>query len=387
MEARVFERSQLDSLLARQASPRLTISLPTHRFGKEALQGGATLDRLLDQAERQLASAGVGEPERGRLLRPLRDLCRDSEFWTRQDQGLLLLRCEDDTRCYRLPFGVEEQVVIGERFGLRVLLPLLTRQERFYVAAVSANQVRVVESTPEGARRVAITGLPPNMKEALGYDEYYSDIDRHMGGGPSGYGRQRSIVHGHGDQDEERGSTNVTSYFRQIANAMKKALPPHHPWVLAAIEDHIPLFREAAGSDERLVGKAIFGNPELLSDDELCERARPLVAEVSDRRRADALRRLERQAGTPKAATELSTLLAAAHQGRVEYLFVTQPARYWGSFEPDTGRLEVHGEREPGDEELVDAAVFHTLRTGGEAWQVAGDELPVKGEVAALLRY
>jgi hypothetical protein len=284
-----------------------------------------------------------------------------------------------------LPYPVEEQVVIADRFAVRPLVPLLAREERYYVIAVSAKQVRVVEASPGGVRRVAVPGLPADMSEALGYDEYYSDLDRHVGG-PAGLGRQRSIVHGHGDQDEERARTNLAAYFRSIAQALQKSLPARAPWVLAAIESHFPVFREAAG-DDRLVSGGITGNPELWSDVELCERASALVAGVSERHRDDALRRLERQAGTPKVATELSTLLAAAHQGRVEYLFVEPTARHWGTFEPQSGRLEVHADRRPGDTELVDAALYHTLRAGGEVWEVEPGLLPVPAEAAALLRY
>jgi hypothetical protein len=387
MKARAFERNELGRLLdVEPGRVHLTITLPTHRFGREALQGGATLDRLLDEAERRLLASGREASQTAALLAPLRELCRDDEFWARQDEGLLLLRSGDETLCYRLPHRVDESVVVGERFALRALLPLLGAEERYFVVALSAKETRVVEATPGGSRRVPIPGLPPSLEEALGYDQYYSEIDRHVGG-PAALGRKRSIVHGHGDQDEERESVNLAAYFRQIAQAMKKALPPRVPWVLAAVERHLPIFREAAGEDDRLLGLGIPGNPELLGDQELCERARPLVAEASERRRAEALRRLERQAGTPKVATELSTLLAAAHHGRVELLFLEPNVRHWGSFEPRTGRLEVHREPRPGDDELIESALFHTLRAGGEAWEVPGGALPVRSDTAALLRY
>ncbi|HVS13489.1 MAG TPA: hypothetical protein VMV46_06180 [Thermoanaerobaculia bacterium] len=126
----------------------------------------------------------------------------------------------------------------------------------------------------------------------------------------------------------------------------------------------------------------------LLSDAELVDRARPITREIAARERAKAIRRLELKAGTPEWTAELSGLVIAAREGRVDSLFLGPGApELWGVFDPATNGLEVREQPEPGDEDLIESAVFHTLRTGGRVWPVSPGELPVDGEAVALLRY
>jgi len=131
----------------------------------------------------------------------------------------------------------------------------------------------------------------------------------------------------------------------------------------------------------------VVGNPEPSSDEELVARARPLLqpADAGERRRA--LDRFERQAGTGRTTNELQTIVAAAHEGRVDALFVGDAPHPFGTFQPDLGRMEVHPASEAGDEDLVDAAIFHTLRTGGHVFAMEDTSLPLGGGLAALLRY
>jgi len=386
VKPQTFAHSELAPLLREGAGPHLTITLPTHPFGKEALEVARTLSRLLDQAVEQLIVAGVDESERNRLLEPLTELAEDRTFWSVQGRGLVLFATPDSWHAYALSYPVEERVVLADRFFIRHLCPLLTRTEHFFVLALSINQVRLLEVTSRGTEHVKLAALPSSMDEALGYEQFYSDIGIHVGG-PSSLGRRRGVVHGHGDADEERFKKDLVSYFRRVVDVLRASLPEKTPWVLATVESYGPLFREAAGDDDRLVAEVIAGNPDLVSDDELGARGQAIVdaREVSSRKRA--LARLERGASSPKTVDELSAVVAAAHGGRVDSLFVASAAEHWGTWEGDRSRLEIHDQPEPGDEELIDAAVFHTLRAGGQVFQVSPRELPRAAEVTALLRY
>jgi hypothetical protein len=74
-------------------------------------------------------------------------------------------------------------------------------------------------------------------------------------------------------------------------------------------------------------------------------------------------------------------------RGRVDALFVGDAPHPFGTFQPDLGRMEVHPASEAGDEDLVDAVIFHTLRTGGHVFAMEDTSLPLGGGLAALLRY
>jgi hypothetical protein len=377
----------LSDLLEVSEAPHLTVSMPTGGLGKESAQSRVRFERLLAEARERLAEVGVDTRSASELMSPLLGLVDDPRFWSDQDAGLLILLRPGFLRTVKLPAAPDELVVLGERFMVRPLVPLLGSVRRFYVVALSINQVRVVECGQNGARAIEVPNLPKDMAAALGSLQFYSEVTTHAGG-PRSMGHAGSIVHGHGDSDQERFDTDLLAYFRRVVEVLDTALPPGAPWVLAAVEHYFPLFSEATRGDDRLVAEGIPGNPELINERELGERARPLLGEREQEPRLRALRRLERESGSARAAFELSSIVAAADSGRVWSLFVSPDApRHWGTYEPDTGRLEIHQDRQPGDVDVIDFAVFHTLRNGGEVFEAQGPELAGGDQVAALLRY
>lgn len=382
----VSEELNFGLLLDQEPSPHLTVTMPTHRFGKETRDDRRRFERLLNTAELRLEEASIPSIERAELLKPLHELGWESSFWDHQDEGLVALTRPGMTLPVAVPYSLDEEILLADRFAVRPLLPILFRPARFYVLALSSKTVRLVSVSQEGISRLQLPDLPQSMKEALGYDQFYSGTSVHSGG-PAAQGQKAGIVHGHGDDDEERGKQNLLAFFRRVAEPMRKGLPSEVPWVLACIGSHVPLFQEAARDDPRLQPYAIRGNPDDLADEELVDRARPLLQDYEDGAKRRALERAHRLAGNSKLTGELTTVVGAARHGRVDSLFVTTDERLWGTFEPDTGTLEIHDPRQPGDEELVDASLFYTLKNGGEVFQARADELPLTSSMVAVLRF
>ena len=79
--------------------------------------------------------------------------------------------------------------------------------------------------------------------------------------------------------------------------------------------------------------------------------------------------------------------MIAAHHGRVESLFVSLGARVWGSFDEEGDEVEVHAERQPGDEDLLDRAALETILNAGTVYAVKPEQMPAEGVIAAVLRY
>jgi len=155
--------------------------------------------------------------------------------------------------------------------------------------------------------------------------------------------------------------------------------------VLATVEAHAPLFR-TVNRHPILLEEAIAGNPETLTEPELHARAWAIVEPWLLRDRDEALDRYTKAAGAGRAASALDEVVRAAHQGRVEVLFVREDAETWGTYDPATGRAEVHAERGPQDEDLADAAAVATLVQGGKVYTLPPGSGPAS-ELAAVLRY
>jgi hypothetical protein len=157
------------------------------------------------------------------------------------------------------------------------------------------------------------------------------------------------------------------------------------PLVLAGVESHFPIYREASRYGH-LLPEGIAGNPELLSTAELHERGWSLVEPVFRRAQEAALAQYRQFAGTGNTSSQLAEILVAAGEGRVGTLFVARDAHRWGTPPTDGQALSLHDEREPGDTDLLDVAAAETLRRHGIVHVLGRERMPDGLEAAALLR-
>jgi hypothetical protein len=83
-----------------------------------------------------------------------------------------------------------------------------------------------------------------------------------------------------------------------------------------------------------------------------------------------------RLAGTGRTSAEVGEVVPAACAGRVETVLVALGRDVWGRFDPDSGRVELHKAKEPGDDELTNLAVVSALRHGRAVHTLPPDEMP-----------
>lgn len=376
----------LQELLVVHHPACVSMFLPTHRFGPEAAADAAQGKRLLADAEAALAAAGTPREEAEALLAPVRELVEDPAFWTSQGDGLALFAAPGSCFAIRLDAPVTPGVEVGTRFHLAPLVAALPAVERFYVLALTLERPRLLEVTAEGVRRLEPAAMPAGI-EALGYDQYYAEVQVHSAG-PAGAARQPPIVHGHGDDDEERAKKDVLSYFRQVAAALDE-LPDDAPVVLASVAEHEALFRQAGGDGvaDRLAPVSLPGSPERVPEHELAARARALLAETGAAERERALLRFRELGDRERLARDPERVVAAAAEGRVDTLFLVPGTRRWGTFDDSTHEVRLHAVREPGDDDLADLAVARTLAQGGAVVSTPLSSAPDGAPLAAILRY
>ena len=365
--------------------PCVSLYLPTPG-GRETGQGRIALDRLLSHTEADLRSRGIDAEVLGEMLAPARALLIDS--WRQGDSAALaLFAAPGFFRLLRGVFRVTEAWTVGPRFRLRPLLPLLAAPERWYVLALSRNAVRLVEATPAEVRRLPLGQLEAGFEAAMGYDEYHSALQVHAAGTHAGGTRRPSgVVHGHGDRDEEKLEEDLRHWLGRVAERVRERARDHAaPRVLATTGEQAALYR-AASRDPLLLPEIVAGNPDRTGDAELAERARVLVDAFLERRRHVGLDRWRELLGSPRASGDLATVLRLAAQGRVQALFLPPLAEVWGTWDPAAGRLELHAQRRPGNEELLERAAHDALAHGGEVHEL-GDPAALGGApIAALLQ-
>ena len=383
--ADLLKLEHVRELAGYEGGPCVSVFLPAHRVTPDSGQDPIRLRNLLDEAEKQLAAAGWRAAVVREVLGPGRDLLGPGRFWSYQSDGLAVFLAPGWSRVFRLPEEFGELVVVADRFHVKPLLPLLAAGHRFYVLALSQNQVRLLEGTPHDVQEVELADVPQSLRDALRYDDLEKELGLHVAGrgGPGA----RAVFHGHGAGGEVDKAL-LERFLRQVDDGLREVLKTETaPLVLAGVDYEQAMFRQLSRYPH-VMGEGIGGNPEQLRPAELHERARAIVEPVFARARQQAAQRyLEATGRGQGAVSAVPEVVRAAVQGQVDTLFVAVGEQRWGTAGPQALQVTVQDQRQPGDEDLLDRAAVHTLLTAGTVFAVPPQQVPGPGPAAALLRY
>ena len=134
--------------------------MPTHSTGKEVRQDPIRLKNLLADARSKLLAAGLSEGDADTTLGPVTALLEDRDFWQHQGSGLALFIDENQTSEYRVPLALEERVVVGRRFHVTPLLPVLAADGHFSVLTITAEKATLFDASRYELAEDRAAGLP-----------------------------------------------------------------------------------------------------------------------------------------------------------------------------------------------------------------------------------
>jgi Bacterial archaeo-eukaryotic release factor family 7 len=386
-----LSRGSLQALMERQTGPCISLYMPTDRTGVNRQQDKLRIRRLIREIEslltdqEHLHAAQVKD-----VLAPIRALLEDEQFWLHTSDGLTIFCSPEVFHAYHLPTRFNEQVVVGDHFYLKPLLPLLTNDGRFYLLALSHTAVRLLACTRYSAEDLKLPEqVPTSLADFLKYEERENDLQWHSSAsfGTMGKGSGHpAIFHGQGVGIDER-KDELLRYFQHIDRGLHALLKEETaPLVLAGVEYLFPIYQEA-NTYPHLLEQGLASNPEKLKADMLCEEAWALVEPVVLQARQEAVAHYRERVSTERVSNKSSEIVPAAYNGRVEGLFVAVDQQLWGRFDPAIGRLQIDEQAEPGDEDLLDQAATQTLLHGGAVYTVAQAHMPAETPLAAVFRY
>jgi hypothetical protein len=374
----------LRSLLNGRPGWRVSIYMPAHRAGRETQQDPIRFRNLVRTADERLRGEGLRSPEAAALLAPAHRLLEDPGFWRNQSDGLAVFLSAHESRAYRLPIPFPELAVIGGTYHLKPLLPLVTSGGRFYVLALSQNQIRLLEGTPHTVDEIELRDLPTSLAEAIPGEASERQVQYHTGTAARS-GMRAAVFHGHDLADEAK--NRIVRWFRQIDEYLRRELGGSQaPLVLAGVEYLMPLYAET-NTYPMLMERGIAGNPDDLRPAELHTRAWELVKPHFGQARDGAAALYRQLEGTGRTTADLAEVVLAAHHGRIDVLFAANGVQIWGKYDASTNSVSVHHGPEPRDGDLLDLAAIQSVMTGGTVFVVDPDEVPGKALVAAVLRY
>ncbi len=368
----------------------VSIYLPTHRTGRETRQDPLRLKKRTEEAQEELIRRGMRSAAARDYLQSLRDLLVDDLFWAHQADGLAIFLTPTTMLHFRLPRSFEDLSVVGDRFHITPLFPILAEDTTFFILALSPKRVRFLQATRDTVERYAVDDLPADMGELVQYIDAEKSLQFHTKGAPTaGTGSQRAArFHGQGvGTDRAEQKVRLLEFCQMTDSALQSVLAEQTaPLVLAADESLIPIYRQA-NSYPNTLDASVTGNPDELSDQQLRDAAWPILRQQHSELRARTLADFYGAIAKSRASSDPKEILPAAADGRIAKLLVSDRQHLWGEFDCGTRKLVVHESRQTNDRELINFATGLTYLNGGDVLTFAPDELNDHGPAAAVYRY
>lgn len=361
-----MNRQEIRELQQARGHPALTITLPTHRAAPANRQDPIRLKSLIKQASERLAR------ERDRqdvepLLARLEDLAAGINHHHNLD-GLALFVSGEAARAVRLPFRLEERVVVDETFYTRDLVFALNRTPRYRVLALSEKPTRLFAAIGENLTEIASGGFPLRQQEP--------DDDLPL---PGERGANKSSYR---DEQHRR-------FFRAVDAALKPLLADEPlPLVVVGVERHLAFFREVSDHGDAIL-TTVTGSHDGTSPHDLGRLVWPAVERSLAEQRERVFAELDRAIGERKLAASVGEVWSLAHEGRGRLLVVEEHFRYPARVDATGGILPPAGDAAATGliDDAVDEIIEQVLLKHGEVVFVEDGRLADHGRIALILRY
>lgn len=365
----------------------ISIYLPTISAGNADIkQNPIRLKQLLRVAEDKLFSMELRKAEVAKILEPASRLIDETRFWQNQSDGLALFIYSGEVKYYRLPIEFKESISVSNKLYLKPLLPLLSGNGQFYIMALSKNEVRLFGCTRQSVRELEFENAPRSMFDMQVDDDPGNNVPIRIANVSNGADLMYNKVTQGAASENEYEKNELTKYFRAIDAALVSMHEGEKiPLVLAGVEYLIPIYREKSNYPY-ITEEFIAGNPELISGEQLHEKAWSLVEPIFTKAQEVAEEKFKQYSGQKNkmTLTSLEKIIPAAFNGQIESLFIDNKIDQWGKFDHDTNKISLDQEEKHGDIDLIEYASILTLSRGGKVYT---EKVPNGGKLAAVLRY
>ncbi|MEL6441016.1 MAG: hypothetical protein AAFQ80_17385 [Cyanobacteria bacterium J06621_8] len=379
---KILSNQELEKLFNIRERLCVSLYLPTEKAGSETRQNSIGFKNLLHEAESKLIDSGLTASEAAEFLQEANALIDNYDFWQHQAEGLAYFQTQNTAHYYCLPENFTSSVEISDRFYLKPLLPLFTKNNEFYLLALAQNEIRLFRGNKYGLQPLELPeDVPASFDEAMRYEDPEKQLQSH-----STQGDRNPVFHGQGAGNSDS-KNDILRYFQQIDRGLSSFLKSKQiPLILAGVDYLFPLYQEA-NSYATLLPKGIVGNPEHLSSEELYQKAQPIIQSQFHQAEQEAKQEYQELLATKQASADIKQIIPAAYNGQVDTLFITANLRCWGKFKPETNSIQVEQNSTEDNLDLLDFAAIHTFLQGGVVYLMPQEQMPDAESVAAIYRY
>lgn len=364
----------------------ISIYIPTHRAGVEVneKQDAIVLKNALQAVNTNLQNQGLPSQAIESLLAPGFELYNNEIFWNSQLDGLAVFLADGFSKIIQLPFRVEEETFINSSFYISPLLPAITNKEEFYLLVLSKNDAQFFQGNAFGLQRLQIGELPNGMDDVIRFEEK-EGRQLFRQGGKGGTGSASFHGHGEGQLDDK---ANLGIYFQEVDRTLQAEVlhDKNLPLLLAGVEYEIPIYK-GVSKYKNIVDEAITGSQEHESLHVLFTKAREILEPYFVQETNKALQNYYNQIATPLTSSMPEKVVPASFYAQVSDLFICKGEHIWGKFNMEDNKLEIHAEKQEGDECLINKAAAQTYINGGAVFLLEREKMPKESIIAAFLRF
>lgn len=374
-------KDNIISLINQANEPSISIYLPTHIKGQEVQQDPIRFKNLLNKTENNLQDKlNMPQPDIDKMLEQPRNLLNNPEFWQHGDKGMAAFITPGFFKTYRLPLNFKEQVMVENHFLITPLLPMITLNGTYCIAALSQKKVRLLKCTHETVAAIELEQVPTSMEEFTRFNESEKHTQHHS----SGDGK--AILHGQGigEDKEER---ELINFLKIVENEITDKLRKRNdPLIIAGIPKTAALYKKI-NYYNRTMDETIAINPDPMSNERLNEKAWDIIKSHFLQQMYDDKKRFADLTGSDKQSDNLSQVVEASYYGKVDALFVPTGERSWGRFDAENETIHHSAEQKNGEYDLINMAAIKTLSQGGNVYALDKSTMPQKKSIAAIFRY
>ncbi len=344
----------------------VTITLPTHRTSPDNKQDPIRLRNLVTDATKRLLQ-DFGKRDIATLQTRLEALAASINHETNLD-GLALFVSNDFAQAYKLPFRLQEKIVVGDNFYTRDLVFALNRTPRYWVLALSEQPTRLYEGVRETL--IEVTAGPFPMQH----------------GGPGGESR---LPGGPGVNISAYRDEYHRQFFRRVDSAFGEFMKEDPlPLGVVGVDRLVAFFNEVTAHRNAIVG-TVFGSHDRTPAHELGKLVWPVVKEGLAAQRQQVLKDLETAVSAQRFASGIGEVWRFAHEGRGSLLLVEEGYKQPATVD-ESGRHLTLADN-PTDlnvlDDAVDEVIEKVLELGGRVVFTDPGTLTKHQRIALTLRF
>jgi hypothetical protein len=378
----LFQKKQFDELAGEQGKYCISIYIPTQRIG-ENKESWHMLKNQVSGIEKQLTGFNLKRNEIDKYLDPVKEILNDSSFWRHLSDSLIIFRNKEKFITKNLPLEVDEFSLVSDKFYLLPLLDMFNQDNTYFIFLLSLKKNKLFQATQNEISEVFTEDVfPEDVYDSAGKDVEQKSLQSR--GEQTGEGF--ALFHGKGEGKDDK-KIERYKYLRDISHAIDDLLEGYSiPLVIASTEDLFSQFHDIS-SCKNVYPTCVAGNYD--NEDILLvhEKANELLVPYFEKVRNEKKKKyLEAPDDLINSITE--EVIKEAHAGQIETLFVEKGRIIWGSYNKETGELNIHKEKEPLDNCLLDFTARIVFLKGGQVFIEETGNMPESGApLNAVLRF